>query len=172
MSTFATVTLGLILIRYCFELWLDALNAAHVRNHAAEVPEAFREIMDQETYKKSVQYTLSKARLGTASDTYSTALLCILLFSGWLAELFGLIAEISGQTHWGLALTLWSIILMMSLLSLPFSWYSQFRLEERFNFNNSTQRTWWTDQAKAIVLSLTIGVPLLALILWLVEASG
>ena len=172
MSTFATVTLSLILIRYCFELWLDGLNAAHVRNHADKVPEAFREIMDQETYKKSVQYTLSKARFGTVSDTYSTALLCILLFSGWLAELFALIVEISGHTHWGLALALWIIILMMSLLSLPFSWHSQFRLEERFDFNNSTQRTWWTDQAKAIVLSLAIGVPLLALILWLVEKSG
>ena len=60
----------------------------------------------------------------------------------------------------------------MSLLSLPFSWWSQFRLEERFGFNNSTRRTWWTDQVKGVVLSFAIGVPLLALILWLVDVSG
>ena len=76
MTTFAIVALGLILIRYFFELCLDGVNAAHVRKHADEVPEAFREIMDEATYQKSVRYTLAKARFGTLSDTYSTAVLC------------------------------------------------------------------------------------------------
>ena len=172
MTLFAIVALCLILIRYCFELWLDGVNAAHVRKHADEVPEAFREIMDEATYQKSVRYTLAKARFGTLSDTYSTAVLCTLLFSGWLASLFGQIAEQTGQSAWGLAIALWVVILLMSVLSLPFSWCSQFRLEEWFGFNNSTQRIWWSDQAKGVVLSFAIGVPLLALILWLVEASG
>ena len=77
-NIFAIVALGLILLRYFFELWLDGVNAAHVRKHADEVPEAFREIMDAATYKKSVQYTLAKARFGTVSDSYSTAILCAL----------------------------------------------------------------------------------------------
>ncbi len=172
MTPFTIVALCLILVRYCFELWLDALNAAHVREHANEVPEAFREVMDEATYKKSVHYTLAKAKFGTASDSYSTAVLCALLFSGWLASLFGQVTNWTGETPWGLALTLWTVILLMSLLSLPFSWWSQFRLEERFGFNNSTQRTWWTDQVKGVVLSFAIGVPLLAFILWLVDVSG
>ncbi|MBC8243020.1 MAG: M48 family metallopeptidase [Verrucomicrobia bacterium] len=171
-TIFALVALGLILLRYCFELWLDGVNAAHVRKHAAEVPVPFREIMDEETYRKSVRYTLAKARFGTFSDTYSTAVLCILLFSGWLASLYGLVADSTGQSPWGLAIALWAVVLLLSLLSLPFSWWSQFRLEERFGFNNSTQRTWGSDQAKGVLLSFAIGVPLLALILWLVEATG
>ncbi len=89
MTSFAFVALGLILIRYFFELFLDGVNAAHVRKHSTEVPKAFREIMDAATYKKSVQYTLAKARFGTVSDSYSTAVLCVLLFSGLLASLFG-----------------------------------------------------------------------------------
>ena len=172
MTSFEFVALGLILIRYFFELCLDGVNAAHVRKHADEVPEAFREIMDEATYQKSVQYTLAKARFGTVSDSYSTAVLCALLFSGLLASLFAQVVERTGQSAWGLAIALWAVILLMSLLSLPFSWCSQFRLEERFGFNNSTQRTWWSDQVKGVALSFAIGVPLLALILWLVEASG
>ena len=43
MTSFALIALGLILFRYIFELWLDGLNAAHVRKHADEVPAAFRE---------------------------------------------------------------------------------------------------------------------------------
>ena len=172
MTSFAFVALGLILIRYFFELCLDGVNAAHVRKHSTEVPKAFREIMDAATYKKSVQYTLAKARFGTVSDSYSTAVLCVLLFSGLLASLFAQVVEQTGQSAWGLAIALWAVILLMSLLSLPFSWCSQFRLEERFGFNNSTQRTWWSDQVKGVALSFAIGVPLLALILWLVGASG
>ena len=171
-NIFAIVALGLILLRYFFELWLDGVNAAHVRKHADEVPEAFREIMDAATYKKSVQYTLAKARFGTVSDSYSTAVLCALLFSGLLASLFAQVVERAGQSEWGLAIALWAVILLMSLLSLPFSWWSQFRIEEQFGFNNSTQRTWWSDQVKGVLLSFAIGVPLLALIIWLVEASG
>ena len=171
-NIFAIVALGLILLRYFFELWLDGVNAAHVRKHADEVPEAFREIMDAATYKKSVQYTLAKARFGTVSDSYSTAILCALLFSGLLASLFAQVVERAGQSEWGLAIALWAVILLMSLLSLPFSWWSQFRIEEQFGFNNSTQRTWWSDQVKGVLLSFAIGVPLLALIIWLVEASG
>ena len=121
------------------------MNAAHVRKHADEVPEAFREIMDAATYKKSVQYTMAKARFGTVSDSYSTAVLCALLFSGLLASLFAQVVERAGQSEWGLAIALWAVILLMSLLSLPFSWWSQFRIEEQFGFNNSTQRTWWSD---------------------------
>ncbi|MDP6914533.1 MAG: M48 family metallopeptidase [Verrucomicrobiota bacterium] len=171
-TIFAVVALGLILTRYFFELWLDGLNAAYARKHADEVPEAFQEIMDEATYKKSVRYTLAKARFGTVSDSYSTAVLCVLLFSGLLASLFAQVVERTGQSAWGLAVALWAVILLMSLLSLPFSWYSQFRLEERFGFNNSTQRTWCSDQVKGVALSFVIGVPLLALILWLVGVSG
>ena len=50
MTSFAFVALGLILIRYFFELCLDGVNAAHVRKHSAEVPKAFREIFVFEKY--------------------------------------------------------------------------------------------------------------------------
>jgi len=172
MTSFALIALGLILFRYIFELWLDGLNAAHVRKHAVEVPAAFREVMNEATYHKSVRYTLAKAKFGTVSDTYSTAVLCTLLFTGWLAALFGQVTTWTGPTAWGLAIALWMVILLMSFLSLPFSWWSQFRLEASFGFNNSTQRTWWADQAKGVALSFALGVPLLALVLWLVKASG
>ena len=171
-NIFAAVVLGLILIRYIFELWLDHLNATHVQKNADTVPEAFREVMDQAAYNKSVQYTLIKARFGTVSDSCSTAVLCVLLFSGSLSLLFDHAVYWAGDSPWGVAVALWAVILLMSVLSLPFSWWSQFRIEEQFGFNNSTQRTWWTDQFKGVLLSFTIGVPLLTLILWFTDVSG
>jgi STE24 endopeptidase len=60
----------------------------------------------------------------------------------------------------------------ISMPGLPFDWYGQFRLEERFGFNTTTQRTWWLDRLKGLVLAVVLGYPLLVLILKIVEWMG
>lgn len=64
------------------------------------------------------------------------------------------------------------MILVLSLPGLPFEWYAQFRLEERFGFNTTTPKLWWTDRLKGLLLAVTLGYPLLVLILKLVEWTG
>ena len=58
------------------------------------------------------------------------------------------------------------------LLELPFGLYSTFGLEARFGFNRMTWRLWLVDALKGLLLSIVIGVPLLALVLWIMAASG
>ncbi len=60
----------------------------------------------------------------------------------------------------------------LSLPGLPLDWYDQFRLEERFGFNTTTQKLWWMDRLKGLLLSIALGYPLLALVLKLVEWTG
>jgi STE24 endopeptidase len=60
----------------------------------------------------------------------------------------------------------------MSLPGLPLDWYAQFRLEEKFGFNTTTQKTWWLDRVKGLALALALGYPLLVLILKIVEWTG
>jgi len=169
---FGAIALCLIIIRYGFEFWLDHLNKTHVRKHSESVPEPFKEIMDDQTYQKSVNYTLAKARHGTILDSYSTGLLVVILFSGIIAEAFTSITDFIGGSEFAIATAIWLIIWILQALSLPFSWYSQFQIEEKFGFNNSTQKTWWSDQSKGLVLSFVIGVPLLWLVLWTQKAGG
>ena len=169
---FGTIALCLIIIRYGFEFWLDHLNTTHVRKNAKSVPEAFKEIMDDQTYQKSVEYTLAKARHGTILDSYSTGLLIIILFTGIIAETFTYITDFIGGNEFATASAIWLIIWILQALSLPFSWYSQFQIEEKFGFNNSTQKTWWADQSKGLILSFIIGVPLLWLVLLTQKAGG
>ena len=90
-SPFAAVALVLILARAVAELWLSRLNQRHVRTHADEVPPAFREMMDETTYRRSVDYTLAKSRFGEVVTLFDVALLIGLLFSGvlpWAFEKF------------------------------------------------------------------------------------
>src|SRR5213596_4324332 len=89
MSPFAVTALVLILARVITELWLSRLNQRHVRAHADEVPPAFREMVDEPTYRRSVDYTLAKSRFGDVVTLFDAVLLIGLLFSGVLPWAFG-----------------------------------------------------------------------------------
>jgi STE24 endopeptidase len=164
--------LGLILARLLAELWLAALNRRHVLAHAGEIPPAFLGIIDEPAYKKSVAYTLAKERLGNIEEICSTAILLIILFSGVLPWAFQLFSHGPGPSAWAMAAFLFATGLVISLPGLPFEWFSQFRLEEKFGFNTTTPKTWWTDRLKGLLLATVLGYPLLALILKIVQWTG
>src|SRR5207249_8117309 len=74
MSPFVIIALVLILARAIAELWLSRLNERHVRAHANEVPSAFRRIIDNATYRRSVDYTLAKSRFGDVVTVFDSGL--------------------------------------------------------------------------------------------------
>jgi STE24 endopeptidase len=168
----ATIAAGLILARWAAELWLSNLNRRHVLAHAGAVPEAFRGIVDEPTYKKSVAYTLAKARFGNIEETYGTIVLLVILFCGVLPWAFGFFEVHLGASAWSRAAFLFAVGFLMALPGLPFEWYGQFRLEEKFGFNTTTQKTWWLDRLKGSLLAAALGYPLLVLILKIVEWTG
>jgi len=164
--------LGLILARLAAELWLASLNRRHVLAHADEIPPAFRGIIDEPTYKKSVAYTLAKGRLGNIEGIYNTAVLLAVLFSGVLPWAFHLFSHGLGRSAWAMAAFLFSAGFAVSLPDWPFDWYAQFRLEQKFGFNTTTPKIWWSDRLKGLLLALVLGYPLLALILQIVQWTG
>ena len=172
MNIVVWLTLGLILARLAAELWLASLNRRHVLAHAGEIPPAFRGIIDEPAYKKSVAYTLAKGRLGTIEDTCDTAVLLLVLFSGVLPWAFHLFSHWSGQSAWAMAAFLFAAGLAMSLPGWPFDWYAQFRLEQKFGFNTTTPKIWWSDRMKGLLLAMALGYPLLVLILKIVQWTG
>ena len=172
MSPFAIIALALILVRAIAELWLSRLNQRHVRTHADEVPPAFHEMVDEPTHRRSVDYTLAKSRFGEVVTVFDTALLIALLFSGVLPWVFGKFTPAFGTSIWAMAGFLFVTGIALSIISLPFDWYAQFKLEERFGFNTTTVNTWVLDRVKGLLLAVFLGFPLLALVLKLIEWTG
>jgi STE24 endopeptidase len=168
----AAAVLLLVLARWTVQAWLEQLNRRHVLAHAGAVPEAFEGVMDEATYAKSVRYTLAKGRLDQIAGTWSSVVLLAVLFSGLLPWGFQAFTHGLGSSAWALAAFLLVTGVALSLPSLPLDWYDQFRLEERFGFNTTTQRLWWMDRLKGLLLGIALGYPLLALILKLVEWMG
>ncbi|HEV2391152.1 MAG TPA: M48 family metallopeptidase [Verrucomicrobiae bacterium] len=166
------VVLVLLAARWASQLGLERLNRRHVLARAHGVPEAFKTVIDEPAYAQSVRYTLAKSRLHQVELSYDALLLAIVLFSGILPWCLAFFIRRFGPSAWAMAACLFLIGLLLSLTNLPFDWYAQFRLEERFGFNTSTQRVWWTDRVKGLLLALILGYPLALLILKLAEWTG
>jgi STE24 endopeptidase len=162
----------LVLARWAVQFWLERLNQAHVLKHANSVPEAFRGVVDAEAYAKSVQYTLAKSRLNQFQEIYDALVLLAALFSGCLPWGFQLCVDLFGTSIWSMAGFVFAAGLALALTGLPFDWHAQFDLEDRFGFNTTTPRLWWSDRAKGLLLAFALGLPLLALILKWVQWAG
>jgi len=175
MSAFNAVSLTvavLIVLKWAAQVWLERLNLNHVRAHSAGVPEAFKGTIDETTYRKSIEYTLAKGKFEQFETSYSFAILLLVLFCGVLPSAFNLFASRLGSSAWTMAAFLFTIGFALSLPGLPLAWHNQFKIEERFGFNTSTQKTWWLDRLKGLLLGLVLGYPLLVLILKFVDWTG
>src|SRR5438552_6759357 len=172
MPSFAIIALVLILARAIAELWLSWLNQNHVRANANEVPTAFRGIVDETTYRRSVAYTLAKGRFGNLASVFDALVLIAVLFSGVLPRIFERLTANFGMSIWAIAGFLFVVGIRLSLVGLASGWYAQFKMEERFGFNTTAMRTWILDRVKGFLIAALLGYPLLALILKLIEWTG
>ncbi len=147
-------------------LWLTWLNLRHVAVHYGEVPEYFRDKVTLEDYQKGIRYTREKARLGIISSLAGIPVFWGMLLTGF----FGGIDSWSRSWHGGSILTGLIFLGIMAaiyyLLSLPFNFYSTFRIEQRYGFNKITFRLWLIDFMKGLTLTLIIGGLVLAATLW------
>ncbi|HXP61719.1 MAG TPA: M48 family metallopeptidase [Dongiaceae bacterium] len=172
MNAVLILCLVLILAKLLTQLWLERLNRRQVLAHAKELPEAFKAMLDEATYAKSVRYTLANGRLRQIELVYDAVVLAAVLFSGVLPWALHWFRDTLGGAAWSMAALLFATGLGLSLSGLPLEWYDQFRLEERFGFNTTTQKLWWQDRLKGLGLALGLGYPLLWLVLKLVEWMG
>ena len=172
MTWFGLVVVALLALKWLGQLWLEWLNAREVRRHSHAMPESLKSIVEPATFARSAEYTLAKSRLREIELTYSTLVLLVVLFSGILPWTFGVVRAGLGRSTWALAVVLLLTGVGLSLLDLPFDWYSQFRLEQRFGFNTTTRKLWWADRLKGFCLAAILGYPLLVVILFLIQTAG
>src|SRR5438876_3454091 len=172
MSPFAILAFALVLARAIAELCLSRVNQSYVRANADEVPSPFRGMIDKGTYRRSDDYTLAKNRFGDFITLFDAVLIIAVLFSGILPWAFGKFSGAFGTSVLAMTGFLFATGFAFSIISLPFAWYAQFKLEDRFGFNTTTVKTWVLDRLKGFLLAMLLGFPLLALVLKLIEWAG
>ena len=172
MNWFAGVALALILAKLAAELWLAALNRRHVLAHGDRVPDGFKDTVDETTYAKSVQYTLARSRFWQYSEIFSTVILIAVLFSGILPWGFKFFYQPDSEFFWKIAAFPLAVWIALWLPTMPWGWVNQFRLEEKFGFNTTTQKTWWLDRVKGLLLGFVLGYGLVMVVIVVVQMTG
>jgi STE24 endopeptidase len=163
----ASLVLGLLL-----KFWLATRQIRHVAQHRASVPVAFAERINLAAHQKAADYTIAKARLGIAELAFGAAVLLGWTLLGGLDALNqNLLAWMGSGLMQQLAL-LASFVVIGGIIELPFSLYGTFVLEEKFGFNKMTLKLWLLDAFKGALIGALIGLPIAALILWLMGAAG
>jgi STE24 endopeptidase len=154
------------------KFWLASRQVRHVARHRDAVPAAFRQAITLEAHQKAADYTVAKTRFGLLELAWGAAVLLAWTLFGGLDLLNRLLLDLLGGGMWQQLALLAAFALVGGLAELPFTLWQTFRLEERFGFNKMTWRLWLADAAKGVLLGALIGLPIAALILWLMGAAG
>jgi STE24 endopeptidase len=157
------------------KFWLTSRQIRHVAQHSHEVPSAFAQSVSLQAHQRAAHYTLAKARFGLITMAFAAAALIGWTLLGGLDALNTWVFDAT-QPRWGnmayqLALLV-GFVFIGSVLDLPFELYATFRIEQQFGFNRITWKLYVADMLKGALIGALIGLPLAALMLWIMGAAG
>ena len=168
---FCTALICSLLVRF----YLASRQIRHVMRNSHTVPTAFARTIPLAAHQKAAAYTVSKVKVGLLETAFSAAVLIGWTLLGGLDAFNQALNNSSLAAYGNLVLQLSLLVLfglISGLLDLPFTLYNTFILEERFGFNKMTLTLWLSDLVKSTAVGIAIGLPIVALILWLMESTG
>ncbi len=172
MNTFTIIFLIALIISSSIQFWLAKRHADYVAAHRAAVPDAFKDKVPLAAHQKAADYTLEKVKLGNIDGILGIVVLLLLTLGGGINASFDYWTTFfSSPLIAGVAATA-CIFLILTIIEIPTSIYQTFVIEEKFGFNKSTVNQFIKDQFMHLGLGAAIGLPLLALILWIMDNVG
>ncbi|NNK95933.1 MAG: M48 family metallopeptidase [Desulfobacterales bacterium] len=169
MNSWLLFILAVIILHYLLDVIISVYN---IKALSPELPAEFSDVFEQEGYKQSQNYARTTTGFSLIENSISTIVTVIFLLAGGFnlidlfARSFQLNTILTGVIFTG------GLMLLSFVVSLPFSIYSTFKIESQFGFNRTTPLTFITDIIKSVLLTIIIGAPILASILWFFENSG
>ena len=169
MNIYGVIILATLLASYLLDLITEIINLKALRE---ELPEEFADVYDREKYRKSQAYTRERTRFGLLTSSFGLLVTLVFWFAGGFNYLDEIVRSWSLGPIWTGLLYIGILILARSAISLPFSIYSTFAIEERYGFNKTTPKTFILDLIKGTALGIVIGGAVLAGVLYFFEYSG
>jgi STE24 endopeptidase len=172
MNAFTVVFLVALCLATLTRLWLGERHVRHVLRHRDRVPAGFAEQISLASHQKAADYTSAKTRLNLTRVAIDATVLLALTLGGVLNGLDQLWRSALGEGLWSGVALIASVVLILSIIDLPMSWYRTFRIESRFGFNQMTVRLFAIDLVKQALVATLVGGPLLLAVLWLMQEMG
>lgn len=169
---FSFIFIAMLACTTLAKFWLARRHLAHISAHRDHVPAAFENKIALANHHKAADYTSTKTRFVLLGILFDAALLlgftlaggiqfCVEFFNGWADQP---IAQ-------GMAIIV-SVLLISSVLEMPFTLYNTFVIEARFGFNKMTFALYLTDTLKGLLVGAILGLPLLFGVLWVMQRMG
>ncbi len=169
MNPYLVFVLVVISSKYLLGLVVNRLNIRHLD---PRLPEEFKGVYNEERYARSQRYTSENSTFGLVQGTVSTAIIIPFILLGG----FNYIDQVVRHLGYGPILSgllfLGILLVLFEIIELPFSIYDTFVIEEKYGFNRTTAKTYVLDIIKAFFLSIIIGGPVFAVILWFFQETG
>jgi STE24 endopeptidase len=170
-SLFAAFLVATLVVKF----WLASRQIRHVARHRDAVPAGFVQTITPAAHQRAADYTIAKTRFGLLTTAFGAAVLLGWTLLGGLDALNTAVRDAVqpafGDLAYQLAL-LAAVAVIGALLDLPFDAWATFRIEQRFGFNRMSWGLFLGDLAKGVLVGTLLGLPLAALVLWLMGAAG
>jgi len=170
MDIYLAVVIIAYLLVVIFGYWLDFLNLSHLKKHGAEIPREFEGQIDQDLLSKTRNYTVEHTKFEFVSSVFHNIIFLVFIlvlltvYNSWIISL-----------DYSFIVTGLIFFLLLSyadtILSIPFSLYSTFKIENRFGFNTMTVKLWITDTVKSLIISTILMGLLISVGLYLIQKS-
>lgn len=169
------IIIGLVIFNFLFSNILDYINH---KNWKDKIPSELEDFYDKEKYKKAKLYSISKSKIGLLSSIISFLfVISLLVFNGYgflnqlvYSDSLNLFLPFEINTSFARSGVFFLILFILnSLISIPFSYYNTFIIEEKYGFNKTSKSTFFLDIIKSTILSILIGGFLLFAALYLYD---
>lgn len=161
----------LFLAETAFTYWLRYINLEYLKQHWTVVPAGFEGAIDEEKLRTSTAYTFDSSRLGLWESLFDNLLLIVFLFGGLLTVydhfIGGLASHLIANGICFFIILVW----LQTLLDIPFTLFSTFRIEARYGFNTTTLRLWCVDFIKSQAIGTLLLIILVGAAFWLIQWS-
>ncbi len=166
--TFIAFLLSEVLMR----LWLASRQIRHVQQHRAAVPSEFADRIKLPSHQRAADYTVARMQVSMIERVTEAAMLVAFTLLGGLQFLDVQLGNLIDNEMLRQLALIGSVLALLGVVGLPFSVWKKFKVEARFGFNRMTPKLFIQDALKTLLLTLALGTPLVASVLWIMANAG
>ena len=168
-QTLFYILIGIIVVKFLFDTYVDSLNSKHFGD---PIPKELDDVYNKKEYLKSQDYKKVNHKFSLISSTVSIVTTLLFFILDGFAFVDNIARSFTTNTILVALLFFGIIIFASDLVTLPFSYYKTFVIEENFGFNKTSKKTFVFDKIKGWLMMIFVGGGLLALVVWFYQLTN
>ena len=148
----------IIISAIIFEYLISSLSTIlNMKSISAILPEGFEKVYNKNKYAKSQKYLKINSQFSLFSSSFSFFIIMIIIHFGVFGFLDDFVRAKSSNSIYSGLVFFGILFIINDIINLPFSFFKNFVIEEKFGFNKMTISIFIKDKLKSYLLVFFIG---------------